>query len=77
MGFDVKVLGFVLIGASLAVTVAMAIGKRVMFSKLERSFSGGDFDGCLALLDKPYMRYLFPPYNRLYLRLNADRKSVV
>ena len=58
-----------LCGVSLIYT---EVQKRLVFAKYERLFGQGDFEGCVRLLARPLVRFSFPRYNLLYMRLNAQ-----
>ena len=46
-------------------------GKRASFRKLSSLLSKGEYDAYFAYLDTPLVKYLYPKYNRLYMKLNG------
>lgn len=68
----VRVAGAVVIVACVVSLIYTEVQKRLVFSKYEALFARQDFAGCVELLDRPLVRLLFPRYNRLFMRLNAQ-----
>lgn len=52
-------------------TIVIQILKRTQFKKLLTYLQTGDFKTFEAKIDTPLMKYLYPQFNRDYLRLNA------
>lgn len=67
----VRVVGVVMVALCVVAAAFELVGRKVAYARLERVFRQGDYDGCLAMLDNPVVRHLFPPFNRGFLRLNA------
>lgn len=72
VGDELRVVGVVLVVVCLASYAVSAIYKRLAFAKYEELFSRQDFEGCVALLNKPLARAVIPGYNRLFMMLNAE-----
>ena len=67
-----QVVGIVIVVLVVLSFVYTEVQKRLVFAKYERLFSQGDFEGCVAVLDRPLVKFLYPRYNLLYMRLNAQ-----
>lgn len=67
----VQVVGIVVVVVCVLSLVYTEVEKRLVFAKYERLFSQGDFAECVALLDRPVVKVIYPRYNQLYMRLNA------
>ena len=69
---DWQLVGIILVALCVISLVYTEVQKRLVFSRYERLFERGDFEGCLRLLDGPLVRLIYPRYNLLYMRLNAQ-----
>ena len=69
---DWQLIGIILVALCVISLVYTEVQKRLVFSRYERFFERGDFEGCLRLLDGPLVRLIYPRYNLLYMRLNAQ-----
>lgn len=69
---DWQLIGIILVALCVISLVYTEVQKRLVFSRYERLFERGDFEGCLRLLDGPLVRLIYPRYNLLYMRLNAQ-----
>lgn len=67
-----QVVGIVIVMVCVVSFIYTEIEKRMTFSRYESLFSRGDFEGCLCLLDRRVVRLIYPKYNRLFMRLNAQ-----
>lgn len=67
-----QVVGIVIVMVCVASFIYTEIEKRMTFSRYEALFARGDFEGCLRLLDRRVVRLIYPRYNRLFMRLNAQ-----
>lgn len=67
-----QVVGIVIVMVCVVSFIYTEIEKRMTFSRYESLFSRGDFEGCLRLLDRRVVRLVYPKYNRLFMRLNAQ-----
>ncbi|TDW20578.1 hypothetical protein EDD63_11244 [Breznakia blatticola] len=62
------IIAFVVVALS---TIVIQVLKRTQFKKLLTYLQTGDFKTFEAKIDTPLMKYLYPQFNRDYLRLNA------
>ena len=69
---DWQLIGIILVALCVISLVYTEVQKRLVFSRYEKLFERGDFEGCLRLLDGPLVRLIYPRYNLLYMRLNAQ-----
>ena len=69
---DWQLVGIVLVALCVVSLVYTEVQKRTVFSKYERLFGEGDFEGCVRLLERPVVRLVYPRYNQLFMRLNAQ-----
>lgn len=69
---DWRMVGIVIVVVCVASLVYTEVQKRLIFSKYRALFERQDFAGCVKLLDRPLSKLLFPRYNQLYMRLNAQ-----
>lgn len=69
---DWHVVGVIIVVACVASLLYTEVQKRLIFSKYRTLFERQDFAGCVQLLDRPLTKLLFPRYNQLYMRLNAQ-----
>lgn len=69
---DWQLVGIVLVVLCVVSLVYTEVQKRLVFSHYEKLFERGDFEGCLRVLDRPLVRLVYPRYNLLYMRLNAQ-----
>ncbi len=68
---SLQMIGAALVVGAVAVLIYLEVCKRTTFAKLEAYMREGAFEACLAVLDRPITRVLYPRYNRLFMRLNA------
>lgn len=69
---DWQLIGIILVVLCVVSLVYTEVQKRLVFSRYEALFARGDFEGCLRLLDRAVVRLIYPRYNQLYMRLNAQ-----
>ena len=69
---DWQLIGIILVALCVISLVYTEVQKRLVFSRYERLFERGDFEGCLRRGDGPLVRLIYPRYNLLYMRLNAQ-----
>ena len=69
---DLQLIGIIVVALCGISLIYTEIQKRLIFTKYERLFGQGDFEGCVRLLARPLVRFSFPRYNLLYMRLNAQ-----
>lgn len=69
---DWQLVGIVLVALCVVSLVYTEVQKRTVFSKYERLFGEGDFEGCVRLLERPVVKLVYPRYNQLFMRLNAQ-----
>ena len=69
---DWQLVGIVLVVLCFVSLIYTEVQKRVVFSTYERLFGEGDFEGCVRLLERPVVKLVYPRYNQLYMRLNAQ-----
>lgn len=64
-------MGIIVLVVAFVALIYVEVQKRAMFAKLEHYMGDQDYESCIALLDKPLMRILYPAYNYLFMRLNV------
>ena len=69
---DLRLIGIIVVALCVISLVYTEVQKRLIFSRYEKLFEKGDFEGCLRVLDGPVARVVYPRYNQLYMRLNAQ-----
>ena len=69
---DLRPIGIIVVALCVISLVYTEVQKRLIFSRYERLFEDGDFEGCARLLERPLARLVYPRYNRLYMLLNAQ-----
>ena len=69
---DLQLVGIILVAICVISLVYTEVQKRLVFSRYQTLFSQGDFEGCVRLLDRPVIKLIYPKYNQLYMRLNAQ-----
>lgn len=69
---DLQLIGIIVVALCGVSLIYTEVQKRLVFAKYERLFGQGDFEGCVRLLARPLVRFSFPRYNLLYMRLNAQ-----
>ncbi|MDO4428184.1 MAG: hypothetical protein Q4B91_01570 [Atopobiaceae bacterium] len=69
---DLRLIGIIVVALCVISLVYTEVQKRLVFSRYEALFGRGDFEGCLRLLDRAVVRLIYPRYNQLYMRLNAQ-----
>ncbi|WP_075279567.1 hypothetical protein [Thermophilibacter provencensis] len=69
---DLRLIGIIVVALCVISLVYTEVQKRLIFSRYEKLFEKGDFDGCLRVLDGPVVKIVYPRYNQLYMRLNAQ-----
>lgn len=69
---DLRLIGIIVVALCVISLVYTEVQKRLIFSRYEKLFERGDFEGCLRVLDGPVARVVYPRYNQLYMRLNAQ-----
>lgn len=69
---DLRLIGIIVVALCVISLVYTEVQKRLIFSRYEKLFEKGDFEGCLRVLDGPVARIVYPRYNQLYMRLNAQ-----
>lgn len=69
---DLRLIGIIVVALCVISLVYTEVQKRLIFSRYEKLFEKGDFEGCLRVLDGPVAKIVYPRYNRLYMRLNAQ-----
>ena len=69
---DLRLIGIIVVALCVISLVYTEVQKRLIFSRYEKLFEQGDFEGCLRVLDGPVARVVYPRYNQLYMRLNAQ-----
>ena len=68
---DLQLIGIIVVALCGVSLIYTEVQKRLVYAKYERLFGQGDFEGCVRLLARPLVRFSFPRYNLLYMRLNA------
>lgn len=69
---DLRLIGIIVVALCVISLVYTEVQKRLIFSRYEKLFERGDFEGCIRLLDGPVAKIIYPRYNQLYMRLNAQ-----
>ena len=69
---DLRLIGIIVVALCVVSLVYTEVQKRLIFSRYEKLFEKGDFEGCLRVLDGPVVKIVYPRYNQLYMRLNAQ-----
>lgn len=69
---DLRLIGIIVVAFCVISLVYTEVQKRLIFSRYEKLFEKGDFEGCIRLLDGPVAKIIYPRYNQLYMRLNAQ-----
>lgn len=69
---DLRLIGIIVVALCVISLVYTEVQKRLIFSRYEKLFEKGDFEGCLRVLDGPVAKIVYPRYNQLYMRLNAQ-----
>lgn len=69
---DLRLIGIIVVALCVISLVYTEVQKRLIFSRYEKLFEKGDFEGCIRLLDGPVAKIIYPRYNQLYMRLNAQ-----
>ena len=69
---DLRLVGIIVVALCVISLVYTEVQKRLIFSRYEKLFEKGDFEGCIRLLDGPVAKIIYPRYNQLYMRLNAQ-----
>lgn len=69
---DLRLIGIIVVTLCVISLVYTEVQKRLIFSRYEKLFEKGDFEGCLRVLDGPVAKIVYPRYNQLYMRLNAQ-----
>ena len=69
---DLRLIGIIVVALCVISLVYTGVQKRLIFSRYEKLFERGDFEGCIRLLDGPVAKIIYPRYNQLYMRLNAQ-----
>lgn len=69
---DLRLIGIIVVALCVISLVYTEVQKRLIFSRYEKLFEKGDFEGCLRVLDGPVVKIVYPRYNQLYMRLNAQ-----
>ena len=69
---DLRLIGIIVVTLCVISLVYTEVQKRLIFSRYEKLFEKGDFEGCLCVLDGPVAKIVYPRYNQLYMRLNAQ-----
>lgn len=69
---DWTLVGLIIMGLCLVAFFYTEVQRRLLYGHYEMMFSHQDFEGCLRLIEKPTARLVFPQFNRLYMRLNAQ-----
>ena len=69
---DLRLIGIIVVALCVILLVYTEVQKRLIFSRYEKLFERGDFEGCIRLLDGPVAKIIYPRYNLLYMRLNAQ-----
>ncbi len=68
---DMKTLGIALILLCVFFFLFSEFEKRATFRKLHNLLARGEYGEYLSLLDSFLVKYLYPKYNRLYMKLNG------
>ena len=68
---DMRLLGAGLLIAATVLLVVTEVVKRAYVGQLTHLFEAGDLQTYLATLDKPFVRFAFPRWNRCFMQLNA------
>ena len=71
MIMDMKTLGIALILLCVFFFLFSEFEKRATFRKLHNLLARGEYGEYLSLLDSFLVKYLYPKYNRLYMKLNG------
>ncbi|WP_317415862.1 hypothetical protein [Thermophilibacter provencensis] len=69
---DLRLIGIIVVALCVISLVYTEVQKRLIFSRYEKLFEKGDFEGCLRVLDGPVVKIVYPRYNQLYMRLNTQ-----
>ena len=69
---DLRLIGIIVVALCVISLVYTEVQKRLIFSRYETLFEKGDFEGCLRVLEGPVAKIVYPRYNQLYMRLNAQ-----
>lgn len=69
---DLRLIGIIVVALCVISLVYTEVQKRLIFSRYEMLFEKGDFESCLRVLDGPVAKIVYPRYNQLYMRLNAQ-----
>ena len=69
---DLRLRGIIVVALCVISLVYTEVQKRLIFSRYEKLFEKGDFEGCLRVLEGPVAKIVYPRYNQLYMRLNAQ-----
>lgn len=69
---DLRLIGIIVVALCVISLVYTEVQKRLIFSRYEKLFEKGDFEGCLRVLEGPVAKIVYPRYNQLYMRLNAQ-----
>lgn len=69
---DLRLIGIIVVALCVISLVYTEVQKRLIFSRYEKLFERGDFEGCIRLLDGAVAKIIYPRYNQLYMRLNAQ-----
>ena len=68
---DTKTLGIVLLLLSICCLIFVELKKRKTFLELRNKLNQRDFGGYFILLNSAFAKFVFPVYNRNYMKLNA------
>lgn len=68
---DMRLVGAALLIVATLLLVVTEVVKRGYVGQLTKLFEQGDLQTYLATLDKPFVRFAFPRWNRCFMQLNA------
>ena len=71
MPLDMRILGVLILAASVLALVMTEIAKRFYAAKLAALYERGEMGEYLHTLEMPLVRLVFPAWNRAFMRMNA------
>ena len=68
---DIRIIGAVILIAATALLILTEVAKRAYTHELASLLEQGEVRAYLALLEKPFVKLVFPAWNRSFMQLNG------
>lgn len=68
---DTKALGITLVVLCICLFISVELKKRSTFKTLVQLLNSQDYGEYLTVLNRPFVKLVYPKYNRYYMKLNA------